>query len=359
MKTLYWYVLRGFLSSWLICLFSIVGLFIVVDLSARLGDFVQAQRPDLAAYILSYYLFNIPLIFGKVSPLITVLAAISVMTKMKKSNELTPVTASGISIQNILAPVIVFAGIMSFAGLAMEEWVFPAFSRMLRERDLSVGWQSSQFYSLVRDRENGMLFFIVHYKPSQQLMENAYISRVDSKLRETEHIYAKRARFDKGIESWVLEEGQVQRFDERGYRAGSGRPEKFETKVLEGTSVLPFDVEKGGDTGGVRPLSDLYALWRHDPQMTGLGVRFHFRAAFPFANLVLLLVALPFTLRSRSHSFFLGALLSAAVVAAFFGLGYLFLKLGDARIIPPIFAGWIPLAFFGSAGSVLFRLIPT
>ncbi len=359
MKTLYWYVLRGCLASWAICLFSVIGLFVVVDLSARLGDFIQSDRPDLAAYIFNYYLFNLPLIFGKVSPFITVLAAIFVMTRMQKSNELIPVTASGISVQNVLAPILVFAGLLSAGTLAMEEWVLPQASRVLRERDLSAGWQSSQYYSLVKDRENGVLFFIVRYSPSQQLMENAYISRLDSKLRETEHIYATRGRYDGGIEAWVLEEGHVLRFDKDGFRKGGGKPSMFDRMVLQGTNVLPFDVEKGGNMGGLRPLTDLYSIWRNEPQMSGLGVRFHSRAAFPFANIVLLLVALPFMLRSRSQSFFLGAILSAFVTVAFFAASYLFLKLGDAGAVPPIFAGWVPIAVFGSLGSVLFRAIPT
>ena len=109
----------------------------------------------------------------------------------------------------------------------------------------------------------------------------------------------------------------------------------------------------------VQPLTHLYQTWRAHPELTGVGVQFHFRAAFPFANLILLIVGLPFALRTRSHSYFLGAAQSAAVVAAFFALSYACLRLGYGGYLPPIFAGWLPAVVFGSAGSVLFRIIPT
>jgi LPS export ABC transporter permease LptG len=361
MKKLGWYVLRSCLVSYGICLVSIVGLFVVVDLSARLGDFLQSGRHNLAGHIFRYYLFNIPIIFGKVSPLITVLAAIFVMTRMKRSNEIVPITASGVSVQRVLVPVVVFAVFLSFFSLALEEWVYPAASRALRERDLSASRERHQFYNLIHDREKNILFFMIRYVPSEALMENVHISGLDEKLRETVHYYATRGRYqtDAGRKGWLLEDGYVQRFDTQGFRIGDGRPEKFDTFLYQESSLLPFDVERGGHQGGVRSLSALYGLWRRNPQMYHLGVRFHFRAAFPFSNLLLLLVGLPFALRTRSRSFFLGAVLSAGVVASFFVVSYLFLRLGYAGVLPPIFAGWVPVALFGSAGTVLFRMIPT
>lgn len=359
MKILSWYVFRGCLVSFAICLVSIIGLFVVVDLSAKLGDFLQSGRSDLGAYIFRYYLFNIPLIFGKVSPLITVLAAIFVLTKMKKSNELVPITASGVSVQRVLVPLVVFAAALSFGSLLLEEWAYPAVTRALREKDLSAGRERHQFYNLIHDRKNNVLLFMIRYVPSEALMEHVHISRLDASMRESEHWYALRGRYqsERGRRGWLLEKGTLQRFDEEGFR--KGKPRSFEKRLFQGTVLLPFDVERGGSQGGMRPLSDLHALWRLHPEMYNLGVRFHFRAAFPFANLILLLVGLPVALRSRSRSFFLGAALSALVVASFFCTSYLFLRLGYAGILPPLFAGWVPVVLFGSAGSVLFRIIPT
>jgi len=359
MKRLYWYVFRGCLLSYLICLVSIVGLFVVVDLSTKLGDFMESGREDIALHVFRYYLYSIPLVFAKVSPLITVLAAIFVLARLKKNNELTPITASGVSLQSVLAPVVAFAAILSFGSLALEQWTIPRMTRILRERNLSEGKDKVQFHNLIRDPKNPVLFFMVRYVPSKRLMENVHISRLDERMGETEYIYATRGAFPAGGEGWVLEEGYVQRFDQGGRRLGHGAPDRFDRLVFDRTSILPFDVERGGDQGTVQPLTDLYRTWRSHPELTGVGVQFHFRAAFPFANLILLLVGLPFALRTRSHSYFLGAAQSAAVVAAYFALSYVCLRLGHGGYLPPIFSGWLPAVAFGSAGSVLFRIIPT
>jgi lipopolysaccharide export system permease protein len=359
MKKLDWYVFRGYLISYAICLVSLIGLFVVVDLSARLGDFMQSGRQNLPVYIFRYYMYNIPLIFGKVSPLITLLAAMFVMTKLKKGNELTPIMASGISVQKVLAPIVIFAGLVSFASLAMEQWTIPKISQILRERDLSAEKNKYQFYNLIHDRENGVLMFMIQYKPSEDLMEIVHLSKLDEKARETMHIYATRGRYARREKGWILEEGYVRRFDSQGIRLGDGRPEVFDRMVFKDTAILPFDVERGGHQGGVRPLTHLLRIWQANPQMSSLGVRFHFRASFPFANLILLMVGLPFVLRSRSRSFFLGAAMSGVVVAAFFAASYACLKLGYSEFLPPIFAGWLPTVLFGSAGSVTFRMIPT
>ena len=91
--------------------------------------------------------------------------------------------------------------------------------------------------------------------------------------------------------------------------------------------------------------------------MCFLGVKLHRRFAFPLANFILLLLGLPFVMRSESQSIILGLSMALAL-----GTGYLIFTvicahLGNVGGLNPMLSAWLPVLFFGALGLTLFDSI--
>jgi len=355
MRRLDTYILKGFLASFLICLVSILALYVVVDLSTNLGEFIEAERQNPASFMASYYLYRIPLLFGKFCPIVALLAAAFTLTFLEKRNELTPIKASGISMRRFTLPLVVAAGVLSLLSLAFEEWVVPVAARRIYTGNIERS-DPHLWYQLVCDREASRYLFYVVYFPVEARMEGVYVSVVDESMREREFIYADRGAFlESDGPGWTLTGGYRIRFDGTGRRLGP--PEPFETMHLD-TVLRPTDMENRARVDEMS-LSSLLRAWHRTPSLYTLGVQLHSRAAFALGSIVLVLAGLPVILSGAHRHYFLGALATALVAGAYFGLTYLALSLGMNGLVPPFVAAWSPPVLFGALAAAAQDLMPT
>ncbi|MHC5038025.1 MAG: LptF/LptG family permease [Planctomycetota bacterium] len=355
MNRLHRYLLKGFLASFLICLVSIFALYVVIDLSTNLGKFLEAGRRQPASFIAAYYLYRLPILFGKLCPLIMLLATAFTLTFMEKRNELTPIKASGISMGRLTLPLVGVGVLFALLCLALEEWVVPRAATDIYMKNLERS-DPHLWNQLVHDESGSQYIFYITYYPSRARMERVYVSRVDEGMREREFLFAETCIFsDRDGGAWVLRDGYRVRYDEKGLREGPSKP--FKEEVLD-THLRPSDMEHRA-LADEMPLSALIKTWKQNPSLTTLGVRFHFRAALPAANVLLVLLGLPIILSGAHRRYFLSALATACLGAAYFGFTFLSLRLGMNGTVPPFVAGWAPPVIFGALAAAVHSLIPT
>lgn len=349
------YLLRNFAAGFAVCLVAGLGLYIVMDLSANLARFLKPGRADVGAFIANYYLFRLPFLFTKLCPIFGLLAAAFTLTYLEKRNELTPIKASGISMVRFTRPLLVVGVLLAGVSLALEQWVVPVAARQIYARNLERS-DEHLWYQLVHDAKHSQYLFYTAYFPVDTKLEGVYLSRLDENMREREFLFAEEGRFDPdGSGTWVVRRGYRIRYDERGIRLGD--PDRFDRAVLE-TSLLPSDMENRALVDEL-PLSQAVRVWKRSPSTPALGVRLHFRAAYPAANVLLLLLGLPVILAGARGRYFLGALATALVGGAYLGVVFLALKLGMSGVLPPFLAGWGPVILFGALAAALHDLIPS
>jgi lipopolysaccharide export LptBFGC system permease protein LptF len=80
---------------------------------------------------------------------------------------------------------------------------------------------------------------------------------------------------------------------------------------------------------------------------------------FPLANVVLLLVGLPFLMQFERGRGTEGLVAGFLLCVFYFAADFVSLNLGMQGQIDPILASWLPPLFFGSLGLVLFGSIRT
>ena len=135
------YLSKAFLSSYLVCLFFFVGLFLVIQFFERIDDYVDARKyvasqgASLLALVLSYNLTSVPIVFIQIAPFVTLMGAMFAVTKLSRSNELVPVVTSGVSLYRFLFPIFVYGAVAAVVMILVDRG--PGGSRTIDRADRS------------------------------------------------------------------------------------------------------------------------------------------------------------------------------------------------------------------------------
>src|SRR6478672_4706489 len=125
MTTLDRSLFRAYLQAYLICLVSLLSLYVVVDLFMNLEDFAHQGLEAVLRHVLTYYGYKVIQIFDRLSEPIVLLAAMFTVAWVQRNNELLPLLSSGVPTRRMLYPVLAGAGLMVGLGLANQEFVIP------------------------------------------------------------------------------------------------------------------------------------------------------------------------------------------------------------------------------------------
>jgi len=115
-------LLRLFFLRWLLVLLVIVGVLQVLDLLNATDDLL---RPDGAtqASVWRYFELRWPQLASQFSPFAALLSALTVLSALSGSNEVTAMRAGGLSAMRIVAPFVLGAGLLSLAHFSFHELV--------------------------------------------------------------------------------------------------------------------------------------------------------------------------------------------------------------------------------------------
>src|SRR5262249_36277167 len=116
-------LIRGYLKSYLVCLVSLLSLYVVVDLFTNIDDFAEHHQGlvPVLKHIGLYYGFKVAQIFDRLSEAIVLLAAMFTVAWMQRCNELIPLLSAGVSTHRVVRPVLFSASAMLILGVLNQE----------------------------------------------------------------------------------------------------------------------------------------------------------------------------------------------------------------------------------------------
>lgn len=101
-------------------------------------------------------------------------------------------------------------------------------------------------------------------------------------------------------------------------------------------------------------------LHRNDAtKMAGMAVLFHSRLTRPFLGMILVIMGLGVILGDQSRNMFISMGICLGLCGLFFISIQVFQMLGNANILTPALAAWLPILFFGPLSWVLFDAVQT
>src|SRR5581483_3687088 len=188
-------LILSYLKAYPVCLVSVLGLCIVVDLFTNLDEFTQKQalRPVLE-HIGKYYSYKSTQIFDRLCEAIVLLAAMFTVAWMQRNNEQVPLLSAGISTRRIVLPVLLSAFFMLGLTVLNQEFIIPRIAdKLALDKDDPDGEKSVPVRSAYDS--NG-----IHITGDRAVRQNLtvygfYATIVDPQGGQLFHLSAKEARY--------------------------------------------------------------------------------------------------------------------------------------------------------------------
>ena len=367
MKILNWYVTRGFLLAFgmaiAILTFGMTGanLIKVFDLVSQGISFWTFLK--FTGYIL-------PIVLTFTVPWAVMVAVMLVFGRMSADSEITAMRACGISILQIVSPILIFTFLLTLLCLYLQVEVGPPF--LGKSRDLMKTAAIDQPLALFEPGRQSAIENTISYiddKEGDNSLKGVQIYTLTPNGREVaQDISAERGKLLVDKEKQIL---TVQLFDCLLINKGAGAGADFGTDGPQRlfSEELSFSFNYGREANemrvSVRPkymkLTDLMGRIRLTKELnqdtTELEVELNQRIAFALSPIAFLLLGLPLAIRTSRRETSVGLFLSVILAGVFFLSIILCESLSMFPHLYPQYLLWLPNIIFQIGGAVMtFRI---
>src|SRR5438477_1379033 len=356
------YVLRDFFIYLTLILASFLMLLQVFTLFELLGDIL---RNRISLLVVGEYLLNVaPFFLYNVTHLSILLAVLITFGLMQRSNEITAIKATGISIYRVIVPVLVVSTVLAGGLFFFDQFYLPhANKRQDALRNLIKG-KPAQTY-LNPDRkwifgQHSTIYYYQFFDSERNQFGNLSVFQFNpATFQLTNRVYADQAHWEERLHRWVCTQGwarsvhgsaiaDYRTFDVGTFASISEPPGYFKKEVRQ-SSEMNYDELR-------RYIRDLQ---QSGFDVVRLKVQLQEKFAFPFNTLIMAILAIPFSLAAGKRGAIAGVATAVGIGVLYMTMSRLSESMGNVSQLPPILAAWAPDVIFGLAGGYLILKVPT
>jgi lipopolysaccharide export system permease protein len=287
------------------------------------------------------------------------LSSIYVLSNLNKNNEITAMKSSGIGIWRILAPLLVLGFLISAFVYVANDRIIPITSKvsqMIRREELEK-YKNENKARIVDNvaiyGTGNRIVFARNYEVSNKRLNDIIIHEHDanenlvSKITAANAIWTgKEWRFRKVIRTKVDNAGKI-----------IGTP-VFYPDIVIPLKEKPRDFAYGEWKSDYMSYSELKGYIKNfrtaDLKIArSLLVDLNYKVAFPFINLVIILVAAPFAMLTMRGGVMIGIGMSIVIGLVYYAVIAISLAFGKSGLLPPFVAAWAGNVIFAGLGAYL------
>jgi LPS export ABC transporter permease LptF/LPS export ABC transporter permease LptG len=355
------YVIRGWLFYFAALLVTFTGIYMIFDFFQLLGDIVRNHVAALV--VMKYYWYLCPQVVYLMFPLSILVATLVNFGLLTKTNQITAIKATGISLYRIALPIMLAALIGSVGMFVLEDLYLPQMNqRQDALRNQIKGKPAQTYYRPDRQWIFGQGERIYNYRffdADRDVFANLSIFELDPQtFKLAKRIYANRAFWEPHLHRWVMEQGWV-----REISGGRVTYQPFAVSTFDELSEEPPYFKKE-----VKPSAQMNAfeLRRYIGELSQSGfdvvrlsVQFYHKFSFPLMAFVVVLIGIPFSFSMGSKGALSGIALSIGIAIVYLSTAGMFEAMGNLSQLPPLIAAWSPDILFGLGGMYLLLRVRT
>jgi len=271
------YIVSFFLWHFLLCLFAVVGLYVVIDTFAKLDEFAeQGTFWAQLRWVVRYHAYQIPVLLGQFLPVVTLLGALISLARLARNNELNAIKAAGVSIQRTICPVLLAALGIGLLGAINQELVVPSLEHGILNARLALKAEDVYDDLFIYDSEKDLTVWVKSLETSVPGYE---ISGVEVFLRGKAEGGSEEEPVIRGAEGVWVDRWLFLRGGER--RGSDGRRESHATSSVtmeeRSADFAPPGARDGQGSGngvfrilaqrGDKPLEVRFTRYKYHPRM--------------------------------------------------------------------------------------------
>jgi lipopolysaccharide export system permease protein len=360
--TLARYLTRQFLGILGICFFLLLVIWFLQDLTDNLSDLRRGHNfAQTAGY---FYLSRLPFILRELLPYALLLSLLFCLGKFSKSREIVAMIQTGRSLPRLVSPLIA-AGLFCTALCTALNYHWAPIAEGGSDAILqrAMGAAITEAKDVIYRNPGSQRIWMVgtfpkNYEGGSPLL-NVEVTTTGSENRELlTRMVAKSATWNRQDRTWTFHEAYVGEFKDQEYPLFNSTPE---TVVKYGWPETPWQLIKPGLSAPYLGIPDLNS-WLVANKGNEVSIRphpyltqWHYRWAQPVICLVTVLLAAPLGIHFSRRGSTGGVAAAVGLSISLVFITTVSLTLGEAGILSPTVAAWMPNILFALLGFYLFH----
>jgi LPS export ABC transporter permease LptG/LPS export ABC transporter permease LptF len=361
------YVVREFISMFLMVLCGFVLLMLVFTFFELVGDII---RNHIALTTVGLYLINLtPSMLYTIAPLAVLIAVLVTFGVLNRNSEIIAMKATGISLYRLIVPVLAIAATLAVSLFLFDEFYLPQANRRQEALRSTIKGRPPQTFLHPEQKwifgqphagEPGRIFYYQFFDRDREEFANLSVFEFDpSTFAISRRIFGARVFWDGDNQQWRFQNGWVRdfqganqkdfrRFDNTTFVEIHEEPGYFSKESLQSQEMNFGQLDRyikdlrqsGFDTMRLR-----VALWH--------------KLSYPLIAIVMAMLAIPFALSMGRRGSITGIAVAIGVALAYWVVDGLFGAMGNVNYLPASMAAWSSDILFGLAGGYLLLRTPT
>ena len=355
-------ILRDFAMYLGMILISFILLTLVFTFFELLSDIVRNHIPLL---MVGQYLLNVtPSMVYIMTPLSVLLAVLTTIGLLQKTNEITAMKATGTSIYRVIFPVFIIAAALSAGLFFFDQFYIPAANQRQETLRNQIKGKPAQTY-LRPDRkwifgEHNTIYYYEFFDPDQNTFANITAFEFNPATFElTQRVHASRAHWSAELGKWVFEQGWQRTFHNSNIQSFQEFDASTFPLLIEPPGYFKKEVRQSSEMNYQELRAYIADLQQSGFDVVRLRVQLQRKFAYPVITLIMAILAVPFSLSSGRKGALTGIAIALTVAIVYFVADGLFQAMGNASQLPAAMAAWAPDLIFGSIGGYLLLKVPT
>jgi len=356
------YLLRRFLSVFLILFLSTFGLFTVIDGFTNMDEFQSTgDLSDALQRIGEYYFLQTSIFLEMVGAILSIVSAMVVFAMLQKHSEIHPILAAGIPTYRLAVPILLGTLCVSAILAVNQELVIPRIAHLLQapRKATDQGHVVEPIYDSNRIHIDGRQLHLA----SRQLSQAEFVLPAPELALELTTIRSTKATYHradgKRPAGWLLNSARPT-FDQLSL-TDAGRRIVCSTRKQSDMFIITnasFDqLHNRNRSFTMVSTGDLIRRIKNPSggliSVKSQVLHLHNRLTRPLVNLIGVLLVIPMIIRRGSRGLIGNMASCALLLGTFMALSNAFYYLGSASLIDADLAAWSPIICGGSLGAWL------
>ena len=334
------YILKRFFKTLVTVLLGFITIFVIVNIIDFLDKFIE--RNLSSKEILLYYVYTIPLFINIALPMSILISTIHTISSLQKTNEITAIKASGVSILRIGLPIIISGIIFCFIAFLFENIIVVESMQKRLFIDKKLKPHSSKY---VKNRKTDIYYHLndsfLEIKKFNYNNDTGYQVSL-KKYAGSDLVYvinAKKMAWKTENDNWEMQNGSIRKW-ENGFNYST-----FDKKEIFIEDVNPSIIKKDF----VKPeemnfweLSTLIKKFKKNGiDSNRWEVNKSYKTAFSCVPLIMVIFGIALSIHKPRGSNAMGIGLSIIVIFLYYALITFGKTLGYNNILSPFMSVWL------------------
>jgi lipopolysaccharide export system permease protein len=361
MTTFEWHITKRLLKGFVFFVGALIVFFIVLHWVEYSDDFLD-RGATIQEVFTVFYPNYIPEIIRLTSPLALFLSCIYLTGTLAQELQLTALQTSGVSLYQLMRPYVgVGLGVTLFM-FGFNGWVVPKTNEVVVRYEneyLNPGQQTTETTTIHRRNGPNSILSVGYYDVDRKRAHNVSLQKMKDSSRLASRIDANRMEWADSLGTWHLEDVTRRTFVE-----GKGPHKKTLASLDTTLKIFPRDLARSKNDVAAMTIpvaSEYLAALRR----SGVGqlkrplVAYYNKFAYPFANLILILIGVPIASVRRRGGQAVRFAIGLLIAFVYLSIQKLAEPLGYAGSLSPEVTAWLPHVTFAVVALVVLWWVRT